>query len=145
MFITAGSATAKESKIRAKVWNDFIVNRSQELLEWSEILGKVHKRKIQIYTYANNHYAVYAPPIVEMFQKPWRRQVNEETKRAEFSDEKEMTLFPMWAFGSSLRPAAYGPKLHVDGAPKGQKNGAAGGGLRSPTGVAGASKVEEVS
>jgi hypothetical protein len=70
IFVIAGSANAKESKIKANVWNEVIVNRSQELLEWSEILGKVHKRKIQIYTYANNHYAVYAPPTVEMFQKP---------------------------------------------------------------------------
>ena len=94
MFVIAGSANAKESEIRAKVWNDVIVNRRQELPESAEILGKVYKRKIQIYTYANNHYAGYASGSVEMFQKLWRRRVNEETKRAE-SSENGMTLFRM--------------------------------------------------
>jgi uncharacterized protein YecE (DUF72 family) len=78
---------------RTKVWNEVIVDRRQELSEWAEILGKVHKRKIQIYAYANNHYAGYSPATVGMFQGLWRRQVKEET-RAE-SSEKGMTLFPM--------------------------------------------------
>jgi uncharacterized protein YecE (DUF72 family) len=79
---------------RTKIWNEVIVDRSHELSEWAEILGKVHKRKIQIYAYANNHYAGYAPATVEMFQEVWRRQVKEETRRAE-SSQKGMTLFPM--------------------------------------------------
>jgi uncharacterized protein YecE (DUF72 family) len=79
---------------RTKVWNEVIVDRSHELAEWAEILGKVHERKIQIYAYANNHYAGYAPATVEMFQDLWRRQVKEETKSAE-SPQKGMTLFPM--------------------------------------------------
>ena len=72
---------------RTKVWNEVIVDRSRELSEWTEILGKVHKRKIQIYAYANNHYAGYSPATVEMFQELWRRHVREEAKRAE-SPEK---------------------------------------------------------
>ncbi len=79
---------------RTKVWNEVIVDRSHELSGWAEILGKVHKRKIQIYAYANNHYAGYAPATVEMFRELWRRQVKEEARRAE-SSEKGMTLFPM--------------------------------------------------
>jgi uncharacterized protein YecE (DUF72 family) len=79
---------------QTKVWDKVIVDRRQELSEWADILGKVHKRKIQIYAYANNHYAGYAPARVEMFQDVWRRQAKEETKRAE-SSKKEMTLFPM--------------------------------------------------
>src|SRR5208282_61358 len=42
---------------QTKSWNKVIVPRSRELSEWVEILGKVHKRKIQIYAYANNHFA----------------------------------------------------------------------------------------
>jgi uncharacterized protein YecE (DUF72 family) len=79
---------------QTKVWNEVIVDRRQDLSEWTDILGKVHKRKIQIYAYANNHYAGYGPATVEMFQDLWRRQVKEETRRAE-SSKKEMTLFPM--------------------------------------------------
>jgi uncharacterized protein YecE (DUF72 family) len=71
-----------------------IVDRHADLSEWAEILGKVHKRKIQIYAYANNHFAGYSPATVEMFRDLWRRQVKEEAKRAE-SSEKGMTLFPM--------------------------------------------------
>jgi len=67
-----------------------IVDRRAELSEWAEILGKVHKRKIQIFAYANNHYAGYGPATVEMFQDLWRRQVKEETNRG-----KAATLFPM--------------------------------------------------
>jgi uncharacterized protein YecE (DUF72 family) len=71
-----------------------IVDRRADLSEWAEILGRVHKRKIQIYAYANNHFAGYSPAIVEMFQELWRKQVKEETRRAE-SSEKGMTLFLM--------------------------------------------------
>ena len=66
---------------RTKVWNEVIVDRSLELSEWAEILGKVHKRKIQIYAYANNHFAGYAPATVEMFRELWRNQVATESAK----------------------------------------------------------------
>jgi uncharacterized protein YecE (DUF72 family) len=53
---------------RTKVWNKAILDRRPELAEWAEILGKVRKRKIQIFAYANNHYAGYAPATVEQFR-----------------------------------------------------------------------------
>jgi uncharacterized protein YecE (DUF72 family) len=43
---------------QTKTWDKIVVPRSRELSEWAEILGKVHKRKIQIYAYANNYYAL---------------------------------------------------------------------------------------
>jgi uncharacterized protein YecE (DUF72 family) len=58
---------------RTKTWDKTIVNRSEELTEWVEILRKVHKRKIQIFAYANNHYAGHAPATVRMFQEAWGR------------------------------------------------------------------------
>jgi len=67
-----------------------IVDRHAELSEWAEILGEVHKRKLQIYAYANNHYAGYGPATVEMFQELWRRQVKEDTKQG-----KAATPFPI--------------------------------------------------
>jgi uncharacterized protein YecE (DUF72 family) len=75
---------------QTKVWDKVIVDRHAELSEWAEILGKVHKRRIQILTFANNHYAGYGPGTVELFQDLWRRQVKEETKAG-----KTGTLFPM--------------------------------------------------
>jgi len=57
---------------RTKTWDEVIVDRTGELSEWVEILRKVHKRKIQIFAYANNHYAGHAPATVELFPDLWR-------------------------------------------------------------------------
>jgi uncharacterized protein YecE (DUF72 family) len=43
---------------QTKVWNKIIVDRRQDLAEWVEVLKVVHKRKIQILAFANNHYAL---------------------------------------------------------------------------------------
>jgi len=53
---------------QTKVWDKLIVDRRAELTEWADILGKVRKRKIQIFAYANNHYAGHGPATVEMFR-----------------------------------------------------------------------------
>jgi uncharacterized protein YecE (DUF72 family) len=58
----------KLDPITAKVWDKVIVDRRAELSEWADILGKVRKRKIQIFAYANNHYAGHGPATVEMFR-----------------------------------------------------------------------------
>ncbi len=75
---------------QTKTWDKVIVDRRAELSEWAEILGKVHRRKIQIYAYANNHFAGFGPANVEMFQDLWRRQVKEEPKQ-----DRTATVFPM--------------------------------------------------
>jgi uncharacterized protein YecE (DUF72 family) len=61
---------------KVKVWNSVIVDRSSELKEWADILGKA---KISIYVYANNHYAGFGPATVEMFRELMRKQVTTET------------------------------------------------------------------
>jgi uncharacterized protein YecE (DUF72 family) len=75
---------------QTKTWDKVIVDRSEDLAEWVEVLKTVHKRKIQIFAYANNHYAGFGPATVEMFQDLWRRQVKEGTKQG-----KAATLFPL--------------------------------------------------
>src|ERR1700674_4069546 len=80
----------KGIEAETKVWDKVIVDRRAELSEWADILRKVHKRKIQIYAYANNHFAGHGPATVEMFQDLWRRQVKEQSKSG-----KTETLFPM--------------------------------------------------
>jgi uncharacterized protein YecE (DUF72 family) len=62
-----GDRKAIEQK--TKTWDKTIVNRTPELTEWAEIVRKIHKRKIKIYAYANNHYAGNAPATIEKFQK----------------------------------------------------------------------------
>jgi uncharacterized protein YecE (DUF72 family) len=61
----------KGIELKTKTWDKTIIDRSGEMSEWVEILRKVHKRKIQIFAYANNHYAGHAPGTVEMFRAMW--------------------------------------------------------------------------
>src|SRR5260370_10629415 len=75
---------------QTKVWDKIIIDRSVDLAEWVEVLKTVHKRKIQILAFANNHYAGYGPGTIEQFREMWRRQVKDETKTG-----KAQTLFPM--------------------------------------------------
>lgn len=69
----------KEIEAKTKVWNKTIVDRSKELAEWADVLGKV---KVPIYTYANNHYSGYGPDTVEMFRNLWRGPALEPLKPA---------------------------------------------------------------
>jgi uncharacterized protein YecE (DUF72 family) len=59
---------------QTKIWDKVIVNRDAELAEWVTVLKKVHKRKIQILAFANNHYAGHGPSTVERFMKLWDKQ-----------------------------------------------------------------------
>ncbi len=74
---------------RTKTWDTVIVDRTQELAEWVEIVRKVHKRRIQIFAYANNHYAGHAPETVEQFQQMLGPLQPAKSHRM----EKERTLF----------------------------------------------------
>jgi hypothetical protein len=60
------------------------------LVEWVEVLKTVHKRKIQILAFANNHFAGFGPGTIEQFRELWQRQVKDEMK-----SRKSETLFPM--------------------------------------------------
>jgi len=63
----------KGIEAQTKTWDAVIVDRSGELREWVEIVRKVHKRRIQIFAYANNHYAGHAPATVELFRDMLRK------------------------------------------------------------------------
>jgi uncharacterized protein YecE (DUF72 family) len=54
---------------KTESWDKTIVDRKRELSEWVEIVRKVHQRRIQIFAYANNHYAGHAPATVRQFQE----------------------------------------------------------------------------
>jgi uncharacterized protein YecE (DUF72 family) len=62
---------------QTKVWDRVIVDRQAELSDWAGVLGRVFKRAVPIYCYANNHYAGYSPATVEMFRNLWRKQAPE--------------------------------------------------------------------
>jgi uncharacterized protein YecE (DUF72 family) len=61
----------KNIEARTDTWDRTIVDRTRDLTEWVEVLRKIHKRKVQIFAYANNHYAGHAPATVELFKKFW--------------------------------------------------------------------------
>jgi uncharacterized protein YecE (DUF72 family) len=56
---------------KTKTWDRVIVDRRGDLLEWLELLKKVHKRRIQILAFANNHYAGHGPDTVRLFSQLW--------------------------------------------------------------------------
>lgn len=58
---------------KTKTWNKIILDRGPDLAEWVEVLKPVHKRKIQILAFANNHYAGYGPGTIEQFRELWQR------------------------------------------------------------------------
>jgi hypothetical protein len=70
------------------IWNEVIIGRGGELSEWADMLGRAHKRKIQIFAYANNHYAGYGPGTVEMFRDLWRKQLATESGKANRAAEQ---------------------------------------------------------
>jgi uncharacterized protein YecE (DUF72 family) len=57
---------------KTKTWNKIIVDRKPELEEWAKIVRKMHQRKINVFVFANNHYAGYGPATVEMFRSTLR-------------------------------------------------------------------------
>jgi uncharacterized protein YecE (DUF72 family) len=72
---------------QTKVWNKTVVDRSAELDEWSQVLGKL---KVPIYVYANNHYAGYSPATVEMFRNLWRKQAPETTTQYRVAEQGQL-------------------------------------------------------
>jgi uncharacterized protein YecE (DUF72 family) len=44
------------------------------MFEWVELTRRVHKRKVQILAFANNHYAGYGPDTVQMFKELWSQK-----------------------------------------------------------------------
>ena len=65
---------------------------SGELSEWVEIVRKAHKRRIQIFAYANNHYAGHAPATVELFRDMLRKSGLPEPSKPRRKDAQP-TLF----------------------------------------------------
>ena len=77
---------------RTKTWNRVIVDRREEIRDWVEICRRVVKRRIQIFAFANNHYAGYAPGTVEMFRDIWGSKSRQDLGRQ--AATKTGSLFP---------------------------------------------------
>jgi uncharacterized protein YecE (DUF72 family) len=87
----------KGIEMQTKVWNETIIDRTEDLREWAEVLRNVSRRVRLIYGYANNHWAGFAPDTVEGFRKIWgatAEQASTTRKAAQSSDTNTMSLFP---------------------------------------------------
>lgn len=56
---------------RTKVWNQTIIDRTEELREWVKVLSKSGQSVDVMYAYANNHFGGYAPDTIELFKRLW--------------------------------------------------------------------------
>jgi uncharacterized protein YecE (DUF72 family) len=59
---------------QTKTWDKVIVDRRADLLEWVDLLRKVHEKRIQILAFANNHYAGHGPATVKLFLDLWNKE-----------------------------------------------------------------------
>ena len=57
---------------QTKIWDNVIVDRSNELMSWVNVCQRTIRRGVSTYVYVNNHYAGFAPATVEQFEKLWK-------------------------------------------------------------------------
>jgi uncharacterized protein YecE (DUF72 family) len=48
-------------------WDKTVVDRRNDLLHWVELFRELRRRNLQVYAYANNHYAGNGPGTVKLF------------------------------------------------------------------------------
>ena len=48
-------------------WDKTVVDRRNDLLHWVEMFRELRRRNLQVYAYANNHYAKNGPGTVKLF------------------------------------------------------------------------------
>jgi uncharacterized protein YecE (DUF72 family) len=65
---------------KTKIWDKIIVNRTEDLSEWVDVLKKVHERRIQILAFANNHYAGFGPGTLEEFRRLWTGKTGQDVQ-----------------------------------------------------------------
>ena len=59
---------------KTTTWNEKIVDRKSELLEWVEACRAIVKRKIRVFAFANNHDAGRGPANVRLFLKLFEKE-----------------------------------------------------------------------
>jgi len=59
---------------QTETWDKTIVDRHRELLEWVEVCRKFSQRSMDIFAFANNHYAGHAPATIRQFWELWGKK-----------------------------------------------------------------------
>jgi uncharacterized protein YecE (DUF72 family) len=54
-----------------KTWDRTVVDRREDLTNWVELFRQFVSRNLQIFAYANNHYAGHGPATVKLFMDLW--------------------------------------------------------------------------
>jgi uncharacterized protein YecE (DUF72 family) len=78
--VTAGFAMVrwigdrKGIEEQTKVWDRTLIDRTEDLREWVEVLRKVARRVDIMFAYANNHYGGFAPDTIGLFRQLWPQQ-----------------------------------------------------------------------
>jgi uncharacterized protein YecE (DUF72 family) len=56
------------------IWDKVIVDRPPELKEWVGVFQKFVVRNLEIFAYANNHYAGHGPATAKLFWDLWNKK-----------------------------------------------------------------------
>ena len=67
----------KKMEEQTKVWNQTLVDRTEDLREWVDVLRGIRQRGTTVFAFANNHYAGYAPDTARLVQKLWGERGHE--------------------------------------------------------------------
>jgi len=59
-----------------KTWNKTILDCRKPLEEWVKVCDQAVRRGVQVYAYANNHYAGHGQATVRLFQELWQEGTN---------------------------------------------------------------------
>jgi uncharacterized protein YecE (DUF72 family) len=58
---------------QTKTWDKVIVDRRRELAEWVEAIRKFNQRSVDVFAFANNHFAGHAPATIRQFWELWKK------------------------------------------------------------------------
>ena len=71
-----------------KTWHKTVVDRSRELIEWSEVVEQLLARDMKVYTYVNNHFAGHSPETLRQFLELLRRRQQQRLHSGTISPER---------------------------------------------------------
>lgn len=74
-------------------WDRVIVDRTREILEWTEACEKAVRRGVDVFVYVNNHYSGHAPATAREFLKQWKARRTSAGSSAE--EESKPTAAPL--------------------------------------------------
>jgi uncharacterized protein YecE (DUF72 family) len=57
-----------------KTWDKTIFDCAEPLQEWMKVCDQAVRRGVQVYAFANNHYAGHGPATVRLFQELWAKR-----------------------------------------------------------------------